>query len=244
MIQPGQHILGRVGFLPRGNKGAVDHQNRQAPLARGDQLGLGALAARVFAHQQVDGVILNQAGIALDGERPAIHHQTVVGQGWRLIGRIDKAQQVMVLRLRGKGGHMHPPQRQHDAARRPGQSGHGFLHARDMVPDVARTGHPGRTGERDMPDARQTRGFDGVGAHRRGEGMGGIDQMRYPLFAQIVRQPRAAAKAAYAHRHGLSVGGLRPASVAERGGYALGRQQARQRAGFGGAAQKKDIRHG
>ena len=244
MTQPGQHFLGAAGFCPCGNDRSVDHQNRHAQLSGGNQLGLGPLAARVLAHQQVDGVIPQQPHVALRAERSAIDHQTMVRQGWRLVGRIDKAQQVVMLWLGGKCLYMHPPQREHDPAGWPRQSGHGFVNIGNIAPAIARTRRPGRAGERDMPGAYQPGRCDRVGAHRCSEGMRGINQMRHPVLAQIIGQPLDSAKAADAHRHGLRVGGLRPAGVTQRCRDALGRQQTRQGAGFGGAAQKKDILYG
>lgn len=244
MIQPGQHFLGAAGFYPRWNDRTIDHQHWEAQLPGGDQLGFGALAARVLAHQQVDGVIPQQLYVALRVERSAIDHQIVVRQQRWPVGRIDKSQQVVMLRLGGKGLHMHPPQRQHDAAGRSRQSSHGCGNVGNMAPVIARTRRPGRAGERYMPSACQPGGFDGVAAHCRGKGMGRINQMRHPLVAQIVSQPGYAPKAANAHRHRLRVGGLRPAGVTQRCRDSLGRQQARQRAGFGGAAQQEDVRHG
>lgn len=244
MIQPAQDILRIMHLDPVRHGWAIDHDDRQAQLPRRDQLGLRAPATGILAQQQVDSMFLHQPRVTLRSKRPAINDDAVMGESGRHTRRIDEAEQIMMLRLGGKGLHMHSAQRQHDAARGTSQRGHGGVHICHMVPSVTSGGFPWRAGEGDMRNARRLRRPHGVRAYRRGEGMGGIDQMGEALLADIACQSIHPAKAADAHRHRLGTGMLSSTRIAERRPHAARGEQPGQRARFGGAAQKEDIRHG
>ena len=244
MIQPHQHIFGAIAFGPARNGGAINHQDRQAQIPRGDQLGIGAIAARVLAHHEIDGVGLHQGAVASSGERPAIDDQGVMGQAGRLVWRIDKAQQIMILRLGRKGCHMHPAQRQHYAAGRACQRCHRTVDAGNAGPAVPGGWLPRPAGQRHMRHSSQTGCFHGMAAHRRGKGVGRVHQMSHAVVAQIIGQPRHAAEPADAHRHRLRAGIFGPSGIAERRHNAMCRQQPGERAGLGGATQQEDVLHG
>lgn len=243
MSQPDKGIFRAIGLCPFGNGGAVYHQDRQAELARGDQLGLGAPAARILAHHQVNGVILHQPAVPGGGERAAIHDHAVRGQDRRLLGRIDEAQHVMMLRLGSKGRHVHPSQCQKDAAGWPGERVHRFVDVGKARPAVAGGGFPARPGQRQMRNASQPGRLYRMGAHRGGKGMSRVDQMSHAMAAQIVRQSRHAAEATDADWHWLATGCLRPAGITERCRYVARRQQVGKRTGLGRAAQQENIGH-
>lgn len=244
MIQPAQDVFWAIDLYPIGEDWPVYHQDRQSQPSRGEKLGLGSLAASIFAHYQIDGFGLKQTAILFDGERSAIHDQAVTGQGRRLIRRIDKTQQVVMLRLGRECFHMHPPQRQHDPAGGAGKRGHRAVHVGDVSPAVFGDGCPARTRQRDMRDARQPSSFHGMGAHFRSKGVGCVRQMGHAMVVQIVCQSRDSAETANPHRQGLSKGMFGPSGIAERCMNAFGCQQFGERAGFGRATQQEDFRHG
>lgn len=244
MIEPVHHVVGRVEFGARGQGGAVDHQHRQVELAGGDDLGLRARAACIFGDHKVYGVGLHQFTVAFERKRPAIDDQAVVGEPGRFRRRVDETQQIVMLRLGGKGIHMHPPQRQHDAARRTGQRCDRACDVGHMGPAIAFFSAPRRARQGDMRDARQARGLDRMGAHRRGKGVGGVDQMGDAMAKQIIDQPGHASKATDAHGNGLAHRLVRAPGIAERRRDTLIRQQAGQRARLRCAAQQQDVVHG
>lgn len=244
MMQPAHHIFRGVDFHPVGQSGPVDHQHRQAKLARGDQLGFGARAARILAYQQLDGVGLHQLPVVLNREGAAIDNQGVVGQGGCVVRRIDEAQQVVVLRLRGEGVHMHAPQRQHDAAGRPRQRGDRAVDVGNAAPAVSGHGLPPGPGQRDDGNAHLPCRRYRMRAHRRGKGVGGIDEMGDCVVAQIGDEACHTTEAADPYRHRLRAGIIRSAGIAERCRDARVRQQSRQRAGLRRAPQQEDVGHG
>lgn len=244
MTQPDQHLFREIALGPVRNGGAVDHQDRQAQRPRSDQLGNGAIPARVLAHHQIDGVGLQQLAVACDGEWPAINDQGVMGQVGRLLRRVHETQQIVMLWLGRKSGHMHPPQRQHDAAGLPSQRGDRAADIGNAGPAVTGNRLPGATGQGHMGHPRQPGGLHRMKAHRHGKGVDRVHQMGYAMAAQIVGQPRHPAEPANPHRNRLNTGIFRPSGIAERRRNALRREQSGERACFGRAAQQEDMSHG
>lgn len=244
VTQPGEHLFRTVDLGSARKDRAVDHQHRQAQVPGRDQLGLGAGAAGILAHHQVDGMILQQAHVGFDREWPAIDDQAVMGQGRALSRFVHEAQQIMMLGLGGEGIDMHSSQRQHDVPRRTLQSRDGRGDVAHMAPGVAGAGNPSRPGKREQLDTCEARGRDGIGAHGRSEGVRGVDQMGYLVFAQVGGQPRDAAKAADAHGNRLGQREPRPASIAQHSRDVPVRKQTGQRAGLGRAAEQEDVAHG
>ena len=103
MTKPFQHIFCATDLDPVTDHRAVDHHDRKLELARSDKLCLGARATGVLAHNKVDHVRLHQQPITFSRKRPAIDDKVVGGQAWGRSRRVNKAQQVVMLRLCGKG---------------------------------------------------------------------------------------------------------------------------------------------
>ncbi|KMS56700.1 hypothetical protein V474_16730 [Novosphingobium barchaimii LL02] len=241
MTEPVQDVLRKVKFAPVGQGGAVNHQYRQAQLARRDQFGAGAAAACVLAHDEIDGVRPQQIAISPGRERTAVHHQAVVGQRGGMLRRVDKAEQVVVLGLRGESIDVHPAQRQHDAAARPGKRLDGIVKPGHARPAIARLGLPAGPGERGKGRAGQPCGGYGIGAHHRRERMRGVDEVGYAVLAQVRRQPGYSAEAADARGNGLRSRAFGAARVAEDCGYPAFRQQQGKPACLGCTAQQQDV---
>ena len=139
---------------------------------------------------------------------------------------------------------MHSPQGQHDAPRRPAQRSDGSREIGHRLPPVAQAGLPGGARQRQQRHAGLRAGRDGVAAHLRGKRMGGIDEVRHTLVAQIPHQPGHAAEAAHAHGDGLRPGLGHPAGIRQHSAFATFGQGQRERAGFQRAAEDKDVAHG
>lgn len=231
-------------FVPLGNGGAVDHRHRQAQFAGRRELGLRAGSSGILAHDDLDGVLTHQPDVAFDGEGAAIDNEAVARQWRRGFGRIDEAQEIMMLRLRDEFGDMHAAQRQHDPAGRPGKPGHGSADIRYMAPAIALLRCPGGAGESDQRRSGKARGGYGIRAHGRGEGMRRVDQVGHPVLPQPVGKAIRASETADAHRDRLRTRAGRSTRVAERRVHSGPGEQAGQRAGLGGTAQKENFRHG
>lgn len=244
MTQPAQQRIGVVKLEPVGDHRPLDHDHGQAQSACRDQFGLGTGATRVFANDDIDRMALQQAKVALDGKWSAIDDKVVMRQGGGALGRIDEAQQVAVLRLRGEGLDVHASERQHDAALRPRQGFNGAAYVGDRDPVVIQGRLPGRAAERGHGHAGLPGGLDGVAAHRCGKRMGRIDQVGDAMIAQIGGEAGNAAEAADAHAHGLGARLVGAPGIAERRRDPCVGQASGQGAGFGSTAQEKDVRHG
>ncbi len=244
MIDPAQHRGDVVHLDPVGQRRPIDHHDGQSQGARGNQLGLRAAAARILAHQQIDTFRLQQRVIGLFCERAAINDEPVVRQRDGVVGVIDEAQQIMMLGLRGEGGDVHPPQRQHDAARRPRQCRNRAGDVGYAVPAVALPGRPTGPRQRDVRNTGLLRSSDGVGAHLRSEGMRRVDQMSDARVAKVGGEPCDASEAADAHRNRLHLGRLHATGIAESRADATFRQRSCEGARFGRTAEDQDVRHG
>lgn len=244
MTKPFQHIFCATDLDPVTDHRAVDHHDRKLELARSDKLCLGARATGVLAHNKVDHVRLHQQPITFSRKRPAIDDKVVGGQAWGRSRRVNKAQQVVMLRLCGKGFHMHSAQREQDAARRARKFGHRSGSVSNACPAIARPGLPCGSGQGDMGNPGNPRGLYGMCAHSRGKGMRRIDQMRDAMVLEIGHKPRHPTKAADADRHRLWPRVVGPARVAECRRNLRCRKQARQCARFGCSAKQENIRHG
>lgn len=244
MTEPGHHIFGKVDFHPFRYGGAFDHHHRQAEPARGGQLGCSARAARILAYDKIDGVVLHQAAIPFHGEGPAVDDQAVMRQGRGLSRRIDEPQEVVVLRLRGKGLDVHPPQRQHDAPAWPAKQIDRTLDVAGAKPAIAGNRRPGGPGQRDVRNARNPGGIDRMGAHLGRKGVGCIHKVGDVVAPQVLDQSCNAAEAADTGLDRLGLWRLRSAGIAERGFNAFCCEQTRQCACLRRAAQEENIRHG
>lgn len=244
MTQPAQDGQRAMDFIAGRQDGAIDHDHRQVESAGDQQLGLRAGATGIFAQDKVDAMRLHQGAVAFHVEGATIDDQAVMGQHGRRGGRIDEAQQIMMLGLCGKGIDMQSAQRQHDPAWRSGKGSDGPGNVRHMGPAVARLRAPCRASQRDQRHGGDARGLHRVGAHLRGEGVRGIDQMGDAMVAQMAGQPLHPAKAADPDRHRLRAGMVGAPGIAERRGNIRFGQQAGERAGLARAAQQQDVGHG
>lgn len=244
MTQPA-HDLRWAVHLPSGRHGgAIDHDHGQPQAAGSHQFRFRAAASCILADDNLDGMVAHQGYIAFGSEGSTIDNQAVAGQRWSRFRRVDEAQQVVVLRLRCKGLHMHPAERQHYIAGRASQRRDRRIDALGMGPAITGDRRPGRTGEGDMCNARKVRSFDGMGAHRRGKGVGGVDKVRHAMVPQVISQPGDAPKAADPYRYGLRAGRSRTACITERRVRARLCQQSGKSAGFRGSAQQEHVWHG
>ncbi|PZX39561.1 hypothetical protein LY56_02731 [Roseinatronobacter thiooxidans] len=233
-----------VGLVACGKGGAVDHQDRQAKGARGNQFGLCTAATGILGDHEFDAVLSDQCCVRGRVKRASVKDDVVVGQRWPCLWRIDKAQQVMVLGLLGKSGQMHAAKRQKDALWRPCQSGNRARNVGDIVPSVAPLCRPWGACEGHQGRARRLCCMQGIAADLGGKRVGRIDEMRDRMGAQIAGKPCRTAKTAHAHGHGLGFGALYPPGIAERGGKARSGERCDKARGLDRAAKDKDVMHG
>ena len=187
-MNPVQRILGGMNFGPFGDRGAINHDNGNAQVTRGLNLGIGAAPACVFGHQQFDIMFTHQRDVVLGAKRSARKQSGRLGQG-QGFGLVHKAQQILMLGRTGKFGQMHASNRQHDI---------GFTHALQVfcrrpnrwntVPLIPVHAVPRRAGQRAKLGSRFAAGVDRIHTHLTGKGMGGINHMRHLFGTQILGQ--------------------------------------------------------
>ncbi len=242
--QPVQNLVKPGCGAARGQGWTVDHDDGQAQLPRGDQLGAGPRATGILADDPGYAMLHKKRRVALKCEGAAIDQNMVVGQRWRRLRRIDQTQKIVMLWLRGKTGQMHAPDGQQDTLARAAKGRNRSGDIGDMGPVIALFGGPCRAGEGDKRRARGGSGLHGMFAHLRCKRMGRVDQMGDGLFAQVARQPLWPAKATAADRNRLRSGARHAACVAEGRGQARLGQGLHQSRGLGRAAKDKDVVHG
>ena len=244
MTQPAQHGFDIECFRARRQLRAINHQHRQLQPARGDQFGFGTLPTRVLADDQLNAMLLQQSGVGIGMKRAAIDQNGVMGKRQRLGRRVDQAQQIMMLWLRGELRQMHAAECQHDALWRTRQCGDSGRNIGLRLPTITRYRLPCGSRQRDMLNSSTTRSFHRIRTHLRGERVRCVDQMRDGVADQILRQSFHTTESTHAHRQRLRFYLLNPTCVADGGTQIPLRQRGGQCAGFQSAAQYKDIGHG
>ncbi len=243
MIEPAENLFNRCSFLPRRESRSVDQENRQAKVPRGSQLCLGPRAAGILGHDQFDPVFLHEGDVALSSEGAAIHDDRMIGQGRRGLWRVHQPQDVVMLRLGGECGQMHPAKRQQNPARRAGQCGDGRRNVGRRVPVIACLRPPRRARQGDQRYAYGLGGGNGIPAHLRGKGMGGIHQMRDGIVPQVGGKAIDTAEPARPGWNGLRLGTFHPPGVGKGRALATFRKRAGKGACFGRATKDEDVSH-
>lgn len=244
MTQPVDHRLDGMKLAARWQGRSRDHDDGQAEFACRHQLGARAIAAGILGNDDLDGMFVQKRPVRFDRERSAIDDDAVTRQGRRRLRLVDEAQQIMVLRLRGEGGEVLTPERQHHASGGTGKGSHRFIDIRYIAPVVARFARPWRARQGDKRYAGLIRGFAGIGAHRGGEGMGRIDQMRDSVRLQKMGEPFRPAETADAHRDGLGAGICDPSGIAQHRRHAGIGERGGESTGLARAAENEDVGHG
>lgn len=243
MREPAHHLICAGKALTAGQRGAVDQDDREAERACGVNLGARACAAAVFGDDERYALIAQKREIAFIGERAAGDDGLGAWKGQRRIGRIDEANEVVVLGPRGKAGDMLFSDGEKDACGRSGQRGNSGVDIGHALPPVALGGLPRRALKRGQSDARFGAGFGGVVAHLGGKRMGGVNHMGDVFVLQVGREAFRPAKPAKTRGQRLRLGRACAARVGKDGiGTAL-EQCAGKGAGFGCAAKKENARH-
>ncbi len=244
LAQPGHDVLDASCDRARWDQRAVDHQDRKAKGAGGGDLGDGTFAASVLGDNDVNLMVTQQRGVARHIERPARHDRLSLGKGQGAGRRIDQPQKVVMLRLDRKGLKVLATDGQKDALWRAGKGCSGGEDVGDMGPAVTLARHPRRALQRDQGRAGCRAGGDGIGAHLRGEGVGGVDHMGDRLIRKVGPQPFNPAKATHAHVDRLAHWRLGPAGVGVDAGKASVGNGLCHQVRLGRAAEEEDACHG
>ncbi len=243
----GEPVHDRFGAGKQGSRrknGPVDQYDRNPEDSSRFQLCLGPGATGVLGDHMGDAMLPQKGKIAFCSEGATRDDGTGIRQRQDILRRIDQPQKIVMMGLRGEGLKVLFADRQKDTRRTHGQGIDGGINVRDMVPVITWARAPARPFEAAKRRAGLQGGGNGVAAHPRRKGMGGIDDVGDPLAAEIFDQPFDPAKAADARRQRLRNRAFRSAGIGEYRVNPCAGQRPRQLRGFGGAAQKKDASHG
>lgn len=244
MINPSNRCIDRLDRRRRGQRGAAQHNNRNAEFTRGCNLAVGRLSSAILRNDNIDAMPGQQTIISRLRERPAAEHINRVGNFQHWFDRIDAAHHIMVLRGFLERRKLLAPERQEHPARFAPQQTDGLDSVRRIAPMIAGLRRPGGTAQREQRNVCRLRGAHGIGRNQCRIRMGRIDQPIDMLFAQIGREPLRAAEASDPHRNWLR--GRRKGPPGKRQGdrkIITAGQPAGQTPGFQSTAENKDALH-
>lgn len=210
MSDPVEDGQGVMQFMPARRYGAVNHNHRQAERARCFDLGIGASAARILGDDEFDAELLHQGAVGSHIEGSAINDHFGIGKGQRPFRRINKTQQIQMLRIGREVVQMHTSDRQHHARGRTVQRAHGSGHVVNVNPGIIGQLFPRRSRQSNKRNAGFSTGCHRVAAHLHGERVGRIDHMADAFGAQISDQPSNTAESAHPLGQGLAQGAFYP----------------------------------
>ena len=241
MSNPVKHLLRRGAFGALGLLGPLDHDDRKREIPRGIDLCIRPRTSTVLRHDAVDPVTLHKRAIRVPVKGSAIHDHLGVGQGQRTCWRIDKTEQIAVLRVRRERGQMHAPDGQHHDAPRSCQRLNRACDIGYQGPVVTRLRPPSRAGEGHQRHPGLRAGRHSVPAHLHGKGMGGVDHMRDPFGPQISAKTGWSAKPADAHGKRLAPGAFDPSGKRKEAGNPRLSHQTRQGRCLGCATKYQEL---
>lgn len=245
MSQPIQHRVHRANLVSRRQNRTVDHQNRQAKLARRQYLGLCPATTGIFGHHQFDIMVLQQSGIPSNSKRPARDYDTVMRQWRRHIGRIDQPQQILMLWTGAELSQMHAPNSQHNPLCRPRKRRDSRGNIADILPIISCFLAPRRARQSQQPGRSSSTGHHRIFTHLGRKRMRSVNHMGDFVIPEILRQTANAPKAADPTRDRLLFQTLHTAGIRQGRRHTLFGNRTGQRTGLEGAPQNKQVRrHG
>jgi len=203
MSKPLHHLGHALYPRPVRHLRAADHDDGQAKLACGVDLGSRARSSRVAGNDPIDATRAHQVKFAGKLERTSRHHDVGLRKRQRAIGWIDEAQDIAVLRLGAERSDVLPADGKKYASwlDRQRRNRGGDIGCLDPV--FIQQFAPWRTFKRDQLRAAGSTGRNRVTAHLGREGMGRIDNMRDGLPPNVFGKSTRSAEAADAGRQFL-----------------------------------------
>lgn len=224
--------------------GAVDQDDRDVQAAGGFQFRIGPRAACVLGDDMGDAVVAQKGGVGGFVEGAFGDEDSRVRQGQRGFGFVDEAQDVVVLGLACETVERLLADGEKHTGGRGGKRACRLFGVGNSGPAVGGRGGPWRAFEGEKRGLRLRAGGDGVGAHGRGEGVGGVDHVGDAFGLQVMRKALGAAETADARGQRLGYWGIGASGVGEDRVDAFGGEMLCEGARFGRAAEEEDARHG
>jgi len=219
----------------------LDHDHRQAKLARRVDLGARACASGITGDDPFDTPRTHHVQFADECERPTRNDETCIRQRQRTFCGIDESKRVGVLRPRGERRDVLPPDGQKHARRFDRQCRNSRRDVGNLDPDIARRFRPWLAFQRDQRRCRCRAGGHCVAADLGCEGVGRIDHMREALLPNGIGKTVGAAEATNTGRQWLIDRHLRPSGIGIDRVKSRGRGCGRQQIRFARSAQDEDA---
>ncbi len=204
MTKPIHDLRHAFYALPIGQFGPGDHDNGNTKFARRRDLGARSRSTGVAGDDPFDSAGAQQFQLALQREWSARDNDFRIGEWQWFVGRIDKPQDVGVLRPDGERSDVLPANRKKNPSAIDRQSRYGGRDIRDVDPFVARHPDPWRAFKRDQIRSGRLTCRNRVAADLGREGMRCVDDMRDFLMANIFGKPARAAETSDADWHRLA----------------------------------------
>ena len=217
MSKPAQSGVDVMHDRPRANLWPFDHDDRSLERPRSNDFRQCPDAACIFGHHQLNIMRAHQVQIPFNRERSTIKDDRRIRQRNALLGRVDEAQNVMVLRVWCEGAKMHTSNGQHYTRRRSVECCNGSRNVRYAVPLVSWLGLPRWSFQRDKRHTRFGTGRNRIVTHLAGKGMCRIDDMSYGGPTEVIAEPFDTSKTTNAHRQSLGLWARNTSSQRKRG---------------------------
>ena len=196
MIDKGDGILDAGHCDDPGRPAPLDHDNREMPLARGGDLGIGRTAPRILRNDHIDQILFEQLSFVGYMKRRTRQNVLAMRYVQRRLHRIDAADEVDMLRGCGEAASVLPADREKHPPRRRSEGRYGGLNAIHADPAVSTDSLPWQAAERKQRHTDAGGGLRRVFGNPAGEGMGRIDQHLDAFLSQIIDEAVDAAEAA------------------------------------------------
>ena len=243
MTEPLHHLSDAFDPEPLGQLRSLDHDDGQAQLTRGIDLGARPLPAGIARHDPFDAPRTHHLQFTGERERPARDNEIGIRQRKRTSRSIDEAERVGVLRPGRKRRDMLPADGEENIRSRLWQRGRGGGNVNNLDPVIVGGLFPGLAFQRDQRRIHLRTGSQRVAADLRGKGMGRIDHMREFFLPDNIGKSVGTAEATNPHGQRLIGRNLRSTGIGIDRVEPRRRDLRRQPIGFARSAQDENA-HG
>lgn len=243
MTEPLHHLGDTFDRDPLGQLRPLDHDDGQAQLTRGIDLGARALPAGIARHDPRDAPRMHHLQFTGERERPARDDEIGIRQRQQRFGSINETERVGVLRLGRKRGDMLPANREEHPRGFDWQRRDGGGNVGNLDPVIAGALFPRLAFQRDQRRLHLRAGGQRVTADLRCKGMGRIDHMRELFLPDNIGKSVRTAEATNTHGQRLIGRNLRSAGIGIDRVKPRRRDLRRQPIGFARSAQDESA-HG
>jgi hypothetical protein len=203
MIEPHHRLTNGCDLGQIQGRRPPQQDDREAERSRRNDFAVSCNTAAVLRDDDVNLMLTQQLAFPVFAEWPTIENIPGMRYGERRFHRVNAANQIAVLRRRGKMRNLLAADGEEHMAGLRSQGARRRLRVMDFGPSIAGDGAPRRPAQRKEGRAGLRGGTLRVSRHRRGIRVRGIDQCVDLMGAQVVYETGSSAEAARSYRHCL-----------------------------------------